>query len=386
YNVDSYSPLYSGRHFYYDKQYNQILYVETKTNKVLFPEERKNEDIVTLRDTKSHDLFSLSMEVPTLKEVNVTEKGNEMLATVSDAGEFAFVVDKYNKSSSGSSLNLKITKSIDMMGAQCLIEKAKGAITITGEDGVVLKNLTSNIFGYTGNGNAQKVDAKYASGAIIGDATGVKVEIKNLVFENINVKNVEVGSAAILVGKCGSLDIDKVTIKNSSVIGHRGVGALVGQCVSATLGTITLENVNVQTVGGRSALLIGQLSGKTDATVTSPQSLTVTSANITLKNSKLSIYENAASEQKFATGIPTVMPSGWNETAWNKEKYTINGQDQFICSVKVVSSKTYSVYGYKADALILVNPYPSDAVLTKTTPWTSFSATDAPLNGHVTIK
>ena len=38
YNVDSYTPLYSGRHFYYDKQYNQILYVDTKSGKVLYPE------------------------------------------------------------------------------------------------------------------------------------------------------------------------------------------------------------------------------------------------------------------------------------------------------------------------------------------------------------
>ena len=66
YNVKSYSPLYSGRHFYYDKQYNQILYVETESGKVLFPEERKNDNITTT--LKNHDLFSLSMEVPTLEK------------------------------------------------------------------------------------------------------------------------------------------------------------------------------------------------------------------------------------------------------------------------------------------------------------------------------
>ena len=392
YNVDSYSPLYSGRHFYYDKQYNQILYVETKSGKVLFPEERKNEDIVTLRDTKNHNLFSLSMEVPTLEkptDTNYKEDKDKITATVTTPGQLAFVIDQYNKSNDILNLKLTIDASIDMMGAQCLIKTdiPKGStatIEIEGKEGVVLKNITSNVFGYESKGNAQGVTAKYASGAIIGDATRATVTIKNLTFENLNVKNVETGSVALLVGKCSGATIENVKIKNSSVIGQRAVGALVGQLNGkVTLdGKIELENVSVQTVGGRSGLLIGQLNG---ATADPDVNLTVgENAQISLTNSKLSVYENSASEQKFSTETET-MPAGWDKNAWGSKSSIIN-QDKYIMSVKTTDKdgkKTYSVYGFKADALILVDPDPSNA---KDRNWPSFSATDAPLNGHVTIK
>ena len=49
-------------------------------------------------------------------------------------------------------------------------------------------------------------------------------------------------------------------VKNSSIIEHRSIGGLVGYISSGTLtmnGTITMENVSVQTVGGRSALIVG---------------------------------------------------------------------------------------------------------------------------------
>ena len=96
YNVDSYSPLYSGRHFYYDKQYNQILYVETKSGKVLFPEERKNDTVTSLQNN-NHDLFSLSMETPEAKQPegnNYAEDSSSstITATVSSPEEYAFVI------------------------------------------------------------------------------------------------------------------------------------------------------------------------------------------------------------------------------------------------------------------------------------------------------
>ena len=383
YNVKSYSPLYSGRHFYYDKQYNQILYVETESGKVLFPEERKNDTMASL-EKANHDLFSLSMEVPGEKAPSGYTKpdsnNGQITATINDAKEYAFIIKEYNKDASAKELNLTIDGTIDMMGAQCLIENTKGAITISGKNNAVLKNLTSNTFGFTSNGNAQGIDSKYASGAIVGNAKH-DVVIKDLTFENINVKNIESGSVALLVGQTsGSVTIESVTIKNSSVVGQRSVGALIGQ-VSGTVtlkNNIYLQNVSVRTIGGRSALLIGQLN---DVKAIDTK-LVVTAAQITLDKSTLGIYENAASEQKYASGAPTECPTGWNSEVWNKKR-SIKNQDQYIWSVKDFNSdgtKTYTVYGYKADALVLTNN-DQNAV-----EWTSYASTDAPLSGHVTIK
>ena len=347
YNVDSYSPLYSGRHFYYDKQYNQILYVETSTNKVLFPEERKNKDIVTLRDTKNHDLFSLSMEVPKGEKPTAftepTSTSPKMEATVTNEKEYAYVIEQYNKDASAKGLVLTINGTIDMMGAQCLIKTAKGDITIqaTGTSGkAVIKNVTSNTFVTTSSDNLEQRPASYYCGALIGNATGFDVTIKDITFENLHVKAVSASGCALLVGTNNkTVTIKNVSIKNSSVIGHRNVGAFVGQATNVKFeGNVSLENVDVKTVGGRSALLVGLADG---------QCKKIGNADIQIdKNSKMSIYENAASEQKFYKELPT----GTTAT------YDIEDRDQYISSVKDLEAtpKTYCVYGYKADALILV--------------------------------
>ena len=356
YNVKSYSPLYSGRHFYYDKQYNQILYVETESGKVLFPEERKNDNITTT--LKNHDLFSLSMEVPTLEEVAIdsTTSSGTMKATVKNAGQFAYVVDKYNKTS-GEGLELTIDGTIDMMGAQCLIETAKGDITISGTG--TIKNITANKFISTSDQNSQKIPAQYGCAVLIGETKGHNVTIKDITIENANIKNIEAGNVGFLIGTAATpedaqpgsiVTIESVTIKNSTVVGHRNVGALVGYAGGSKTeiklnGTNVLENVNVKTAGGRSALVIGYICNS-KVTVANGAKVDIDS------NSKLSIYRNDSSKQRFADGTPDACPADFTNADWDN-RYIIDDQDQFICSDKFDEEHTMTVYGFKTGALIL---------------------------------
>ena len=348
YNVKSYSPLYSGRHFYYDKQYNQILYVETESGKVLFPEERKNDNITTT--LKNHDLFSLSMEVPTLEKVTFdTTATNTMKATVTNAGQFAYVVDEYNKTS-GKGLELTIDETIDLKGAQCLIETAKGDIKISGKG--TIKNITANKFISTSDQNSQKISAQYGCAVLIGETKGHNVTIEGITIENANIKNIEAGNVGFLIGTAASstVTIKDVKIKNSTVIGHRNVGALVGYASGTTTeikleGTNVLENVNVKTAGGRSALVIGYICNS-KVTVAANAKVDIDS------NSKLSIYRNDSSKQRFADGTPKDCPADFTGADWDN-RYIIDGQDQFICSDKFDSNHSMTVYGFKADALIL---------------------------------
>ena len=352
YNVKSYSPLYSGRHFYYDKQYNQILYVETESGKVLFPEERKNDTMASL-EKANHDLFSLSMEVPTPKEpVNYkTDNTTGVTATVTNASEFAYVVNEYNKMSD-KNLTLTIDGTIDMRGAQCLIETAKGDITISGTG--TIKNITANKFISTSDQNSQKISAQYGCAVLIGETKGHKVTIEGITIENANIKNIEAGNVGFLIGTASKSDvtIENVTIKNSTVIGHRNVGALVGyasgtETVITFKGANVLENVNVKTAGGRSALVIGYICNS-KVTVAEGAKVDIDS------NSKLSIYRNDSSKQRFADGTPDTCPADFNNAKadWNN-RYIIDDQDQFICSDKFDSNHSMTVYGFKADALIL---------------------------------
>ena len=360
YNVKSYSPLYSGRHFYYDKQYNQILYVETESGKVLFPEERKNDTMASL-EKANHDLFSLSMEVPTPKAPtgeNYRNEANTIEATVKNASEFAYVVEEYNKTS-GKGLELTIDGTIDMRGAQCLIETAKGDITISGTG--TIKNITANKFISTSDQNSQKIPAQYGCAVLIGETKGHNVTIKDITIENANIKNIEAGNVGFLIGtaatpedaKPGSIvTIESVTIKNSTVVGHRNVGALVGYAGGSKTeiklnGTNVLENVNVKTAGGRSALVIGYICNS-KVTVANGAKVDIDS------NSKLSIYRNDSSKQRFADGTPKDCPADFTNAKadWNN-RYIIDDQDQFICSDKFDNNHSMTVYGFKADALIL---------------------------------
>ena len=351
YNVKSYSPLYSGRHFYYDKQYNQILYVETESGKVLFPEERKNDNITTT--LKNHDLFSLSMEVPTPKAPAdyKPDESTGVTATVTNASEFAYVVNEYNKMSD-KNLTLTINGTIDMMGAQCLIETAKGDITISGTG--TIKNITANKFISTSDQNSQKISAQYGCAVLIGETKEHNVTIEGITIENANIKNIEAGNVGFLIGTAASstVTIKDVKIKNSTVIGHRNVGALIGyasgtETVINLDGTNVLENVNVKTAGGRSALVIGYICNS-KVTVADGAKVDIDS------NSKLSIYRNDSSKQRFADGTPKDCPADFtNAKADWDNRYIIDGQDQFICSDKFDSKHSMTVYGFKADALIL---------------------------------
>ena len=372
YSVENYKPLYSGRHYYYDKQYNQIVYVNEADNTIIYPAEHKGEK------RGDHDWFSLSMSVAKTKEPaagNYTNASGTITATVTNTEEYAYVIQQYNEK--GSTLNLTIAGDLDLMGATCAIKETKGDITIKGESAkpVVIKNVTSNSQLDTGIvHNAEGVKANYYAGGIVTKiTTGKSVTFENVVFENIHVKTPTVGGAGIIVGQMlatndshAKLTFNNVTVKNSSVIGHRDVGALVGAmqngCELLFNGNVTLENVKVKTTGGKSGLVVGKLTGKS--------SITFNSADLIINNSDMSIYNDKNLEQKFASG--DTVPSEWGNNISSTVK--IEGQDQFIYSYKGLKdgAKEYSAYGYKAGALVIVQ---------NGNTWTAITSLDALKNG-----
>ncbi len=357
YSVESYKPLYAGRSYYYDKQANQIVYVDDATGKILFPADRKDQ----LQG--DHDWLSLSMTVAEKKEPETyeyIESENRITATVTSAGEYAYVVDKINAAGDGATLDLTIEENIDFKGANCVITNVKANITIksaTEGTPVIIKNITNNI--QLDNGevhNAEGVEADYYSGGIIAKLEGgATATFKDITFENINVKTTTAGGVGVLVGQmlgtC-SVTMKNVTVKNSTVIGHRDVGTLVGamqgNCNLKLEGKITLDNVKVKTTGGRSGLIVGKMVGAT---------LEVADDCEIVNNVSMSIYEDADLEQKFADGASD-MPADWETPSLSKAK--IEGQEKWIYSFKGykvnngTKTKEYSAYGYSSKALVLV--------------------------------
>lgn len=349
FKVENYSPLYKGRHYYYDIGYNQILYVDDGGT-VLYPEEHKGEQKGT------RNWCSLSMETITVKKTadgNYTEGGNNnaktIEATVATPEEYAYVVDKYNnytKNGGTTSLTLKLKNDLDFMGANCAIKEAKGTITIKGDGSnpVTIKNITSNVELETDAiRNAQGIKAGYYSGGLISKCTGT-VNIENVVIENINVKTPTAGQVGVVIGVAqgasAKVTFKNVTVKNCSVIGHRDVGTLVGGAqngATVTLeGNVNIENVKVKTTGGRSALVIGKLNGSSKIEST---------ADVKITNSTLEVYKMESLKQQFANTIGS----------WTEKPSTIEGQTQYIRSLKATDgSEGYSVYGFRADALVLL--------------------------------
>ena len=366
YSVESYKPLYAGRSYYYDKQANQIVYVDDATGKILYPTERKDQ----LQG--EHDWMSLSLTMPELKEPT-GYSGADAEVTVNTPQEYAWVVNEYNNGKIDRDFTIKLNADLDFKGAMCVIQEAKGNITIDG-DNHTIKNITSNIqLASNATYNGAGIKAAYYSGGIIAYCGGGKVIIRNVTFENINVKSPTAGQVGVVIGCLNGTpeaEFDNVTLKNCSVIGHRDVGSLVGgmQSGAAKLtlkNSITLDNVKVKTTGGRSGLVVGK-AGK-DA------SIIASNANLTITNSAMSIYKDAALEQKFADG--STLPDDWTPHA--NENYTIENQDKYIYTFKGMkdNKKAYSAYGYKGDALVLVEPKNSSETGAKV--WTAITTVEA---------
>ena len=329
FKVKNYSALYEGRTFYFDAQSKKILYVDNATGKVIFPDEHKDETMGT------HDWFTLSMEIETTEiSADTSAEGVEKYS-VASAGEYAYIVEKLNKSfSATANIVIDITADLDLKGANIAIGTVpeNASLTING-NGKTLKNITANTFTTVGEG----VDSnrKYIAAGLIGRAEG-SVSITNITLENVNVKDVDAGNVALVVGYLADKtnEISDITIKNSTVIGHRSVGAIVGMLYDNTAFTnITLENVNVQTVGGRSGLLFGFASmGGANYTVT----------NLTNTNSKFSIYECDRNNGENCA-IVDYAYAGTHGTNATKQITSY--------SIETDGSKEYRTYGFNENAL-----------------------------------
>ncbi len=341
--VENYTPLYKNRYYYYDKEYNQILYVDDKLN-VIYPTEHKGET------STGRTWMSLSMSTPKA-DTSVKFSDSAKTVTVETAAQFAGAVESFKAQTAGE-YEIKVKGTIDMMGGNCVIDEVAGkTLKITGEGTApVIKNIANNKTLLRTISSGNKNEANYNSSALIGSvAAGGHVEINNITFENLNVKTLDGGNVGLLVGdidyvSTAKVSITGVTIKDSSLIGHRNAGALIGQiagqgiAADVTISDITLDNVSVKTVGGRSALVVGLIEtgygaakGKTKID------------NITVNdNCTFGVYNNAASKQEFG------------DVTNDSSSYTYINADKSIKSVKDFITNEVKTYCHKDGALFLI--------------------------------
>lgn len=362
FKVENYSPLYKGRHYYYDIGYNQILYVDDN-GKVLYPEEHKD------MTKDGRNWCSLSMETMTEKEpTTYNPNGETVTATVTKPEELAYVVANFNKSDK-KSLALTINGEIDMMGASCTFDEITDGRTIkvTGTNGAVLKNVTSNKTLAENNNNLAGTRSKYLSSALFGSiaGSGASITIKDITFENLNVKTTDGGNVGLLFGSVSannSVTLANVKIKNSTVVGHRNTAALIGQMDgNLKVEGVELDNVTVKTVGGRSALLVVIGDGCNFITG-------IDTDTLKMNDCKLEIYKCKSAEQKFSNERD--LPETWKPAP---SYYTLTEQEKLIYSFKGYgenNKKEYSAYGFNKNALAIWQKTSTDKN------WTVFTTID----------
>ena len=299
-NLDAkdYKPLVKGTYFFWDDKADCIVYTDADFN-VIFPKDYEK--------AADANWFSLTQTIEAKAPANFTAESTAV--TVKTGAEMVYVLDQINTQQTSKTLTINLDGVIDMMGAAFSVPyvgSANNAVSIEITGGTI-KNATAinvsdtdgkNDQGATGDGH----DGMYGCSLFGIVKEGSTLNIHDVVFENINVKNTHSSGAAILVGgvyssssKAGTVNISNVTISNSTIIGHRSVGALVGinQGVVNLNGTIALNNINVLTVGGRTGVLFGQ-----NGNGGSNQNL-INTATITANNCKVGIYECAQNTGTF---------------------------------------------------------------------------------------
>ena len=274
-STEHYTALAKDHTFYYDTDYNKILYVNNSGDNLVveYPEEHKDQTWVT-RSAAGAQWFSLNLsikeEAPAPSSITKNEAG--LTATVSSASEFAYVM-REARSVRGADKVIDITVSgeLDLMGANVTIPVVETNFTLKGTNGATIKNLTSN--SYSLQNNEGKIYGAGIIGLLKGHEIGglVRATIENITVENVHIDGVDsdAGGCGVLIGgndTWSSVTIKNVTIKNSTVAGNRSVGAVIGQNDNPygnagnhphLLEKITLNNVDVYTDGGRSSLVIG---------------------------------------------------------------------------------------------------------------------------------
>ena len=296
-NLDAknYKPLVSGHYFFWDDKADCIVYTDANYD-VIFP---KDYDKAT-----KGNWFSLTQTIEAKKPTNYTTGAD---IEVKSGAELLYVLNDIEEKKPATAVITVPADGIDMMGASFGIDNiaAGTSLTIQGADGkqAALKNVIAVDVAYIGEGKSDSDDGQYYTSLfpkVEGDLT-----ISNVVFENIHVKNTHASCVALLVGKVqpgATVNISGVEIKDSTVIGHRNVGALVGNIQGntntgkkggtdisgeVTISNVTMTNVSVLTVGGRSGLLVGVLATSSDTEVFGK---VIVTGDITLTNCKYDMY------------------------------------------------------------------------------------------------
>ena len=255
-----YKPLSSNTFYFWDSTLNRVLYTNDKYE-VLYPEEYKT------ADKAKNGWFSLSGEI---KEDKIEVTGGT--ATVKSAEQLYYLA----KHNANVNFNIKLdVAELDLMGADIGFNFNSGSHSIEGKDNVGTKitglaQLKNKYVGDKGDNTGKN----YASGLIqVVEGDGVSVSLKNITIEGAAIGDLETGGVAAVVGRVqtkAKVELDNVTVKDTTINGKNKVGALIGQIMTTStveLKNCKIENVTINCSEGEAGKVIGCVTHGSGVTV-----------------------------------------------------------------------------------------------------------------------
>lgn len=300
-DAKNYKPLYNGRYFYWDKELNQVLYVDAEDN-IIFPE----------NVTPSKKWYSLSGEINTKDatiEIPTTAPTTETTLAVANGADFvkaAEYITKYNASlASGTTITIELTSDINLMGADInFTEKATSNVNVvfkSSEAGTVrtISGLYISDAHATHGKDAQGNASKTYGHSLFNHINNLTVSDIKIVDSTVG--GTEASQASFFAGQInGTANFTNVTVENCDVYGSRKVGVLFGYGHGeVSLKNVTIKNCNIYAADGEAGAVFGVLTMQKIAS----DKLAVTTDNVNVTGCTVKVTEGSNVKKVTINGI-----------------------------------------------------------------------------------
>ena len=256
-DLEDYKPLTKDHYFYFA--------IINETPMVLLAD--KNDDVVFPEDAKGSDTakwFSLSGQAP----IDTSFKAVDGVATVNNGAQLANVIQNA-KDKKDTVSNVTLNADVNLRGAGVDFGKVNYDLTIDGNDKTLAGvRADDNVVTPTGGEFAGHT---YGFGFIPSIEAGTTVTIENITLDGFFAGNTAgtreegANTTGLIAGYVkGTLILENVTIKNSTVYGFQKVAAIAGQLIGN--GSITLKNVKFENVTVIGNTEVAKISGIMNST------------------------------------------------------------------------------------------------------------------------
>ena len=263
--AEDYTALAKDHTFYFDTGYKKILYVNTSTPdyKVEYPTEYEKETYSSRKSVAEWYSLNLSIKAESVTASGQGTQASPKTYNVTFGEQFAYVMSTLANEPKDSYININVDGEINLRGAN-IAAKSNSHVNIIGSNGATIKNITSNEYAQLSTKNKDDELRSYDLGGLFVTMSK-PLTISNVTFKNIYLENKSAGNIGIISGYFdgSKIELNNVTIESSKVVGNRSTGSVLGAVngrPSIIMNNFTLKNVDVRTVSGRSALLIGHIA------------------------------------------------------------------------------------------------------------------------------